>query len=400
MREQFKPRQVSPVEIWMWENLVSPQYQLQISTFGKKWRFHFLLETLSIPKSAVVSAIRLGDHFGIIRCKLLPTRWLSEILHSQSVDTLVEPFRSAVVAVLLQDLLSELSEVSRLPIQLVKPASILEEATLFTLYWQMANDYDEPEIIGSLTAEEGFITRVQAVATTWPVVPRKLPESLKISADVLIAGPISFSWRECSYLEAGDVLLIGPVEHWREGNFLLRIFQGKQPGLLIPTNPTHPRDGILSLMKNSEKHSESDKDKNSTGRESSGSEAQNCQTPNKEAGTPTTTRDEDQWLDNVEVTLEFSLGRQNISLGELRRMGQGHHFPIRVPADCLVDILLQGQSIGRGELIQVGEEVGILVREFGGFEKASSASQASTAATMSNEVSKTTMPMEESIARE
>ncbi|QQY09213.1 MAG: FliM/FliN family flagellar motor switch protein [Candidatus Xiphinematobacter sp.] len=397
MMEQFRPRQVAPIEIEIWEDLVSSQYQLQVSALGKKWKFRFLLEALSIPKSAAVGTIRLGDCFGIIRCKLLPTRWLHEILHVPCVDALVEPFRSAVVAVLLQDFLLELSKVSRLPIQLVKSPSVLVGETLCTLYWQMANDFDEPEIIGSLTAEEGFITQVQDVATTWPVVPRKLPESLKIPADILI-GSISLLWKECSCLEVGDVLLIGPVEHWRQGDFLLRVFQGKKPGLLIPTNHTHSIiTGMLALMKDSEKHDKGDKDKNPTGEGSSGPEMPNHQTPGGEAGTPVTTCDGDQWLDDVEVTLEFSLGQQNISLGELRRIGQGHHFSIHAPPDCLVNILLQGQSIGKGELIQVGEEVGILVRELRGFEKNSPISQASGVATKSNGVSASaTMSGEES----
>jgi flagellar motor switch/type III secretory pathway protein FliN len=201
-------------------------------------------------------------------------------------------------------------------------------------------------------------------------------------------------------LEVGDILLIGPVERWRQGSSLLRVFQGKQPGLLIPINPTRSNDeGMPPLMKYSEKHSKSDKDENPIGEESLGLETLNYQAPNNEVRTPTTARDEAQWLDDVEVTLEFSLGRQNISLGELRRIGQGHHFPIHAQADCLVNILLQGQSIGRGELIQVGEEVGILVREFG-FEKANPASQTSAVATMSEESSQTTMSEEENVTRE
>src|SRR5437762_14033214 len=131
MREQFKPRQISPTELRMWENLVSSQYQLKISTLGRKWRFRFLLGTLPIPKSAVIATICLGDCFGIIQCKLLPARWLREILRGPSVETLVEPFRSAVVAVLLQDFFSKLSEVSQLPIRLIESPPPLVERALF-----------------------------------------------------------------------------------------------------------------------------------------------------------------------------------------------------------------------------------------------------------------------------
>ena len=368
MREQFKPKQVSPTEIQMWESLVSSQYYLKISTLGKEWRLRFLLEEPSLSERAVTVAIRLGEYLGTIRGTLLDGRWLQEILHGVGIETLAEPFRSAVIAVLLQDFFEGLSETSQLPLQLINDTQpALGDSSVLTLHWQMVNDYDEPEIIGSLSAEEGLIVQVQAVAATWPVIPRKIPESLRVFVDVLI-GMICLSWREYNYLEVGDILLIGAVKQWRQEDFLLRVFQGKKSGSLIPINSAHfNSDGMLSLMKNSvKKHSKSksNEDENSVGEESLGSEIPNYQTSHKETANPATTNEsEDHWLDAIEVTLEFSLGRKDISIGELRRIGQGHYFPIQASADTLVNILLQGKSIGRGELIQVGEELGILVRE-------------------------------------
>ena len=391
MMEQFKPRQVSLTEIRMWENLVSSQYQLKISALGKDWKFRFLLGlgAAPLPKNAITVSIRLGDYCGVVQSSLLPAgRWLSEILHGVGVETLTEPFRSAVIAVLLQDFFSGLSETSRLPLQLVESPFTLGEPKSFTLHWQMANDCDEPEIIGSLTAEEGLIVQVQAAAATWPVIPRRLPESLQVLVDLLI-GTISLSGKEYDYLEVGDVLLIGPVKHWRKKKILLRIYQGIQSGPVIPINSLHSSsDDILSLMKkHSEEHSKNDKDESSV-EEAIGSTIPHYSTSNKEAN-PITHESSDQWLDTIEVTLEFSLGRQRISLGELRRIGQGHHFPIQAPADSFVNILLQGKRIGRGELIRVGEELGILVREFE-FEQISPASQINAGAVMAEKKECTT----------
>lgn len=64
-------------------------------------------------------------------------------------------------------------------------------------------------------------------------------------------------------------------------------------------------------------------------------------------------------LDDVEVTLVFECGRWPISLGALRTLGEGHVFELGRPIDGPVDILANGRRIGRGDIVRVGDALGV-----------------------------------------
>ncbi|WP_284284034.1 type III secretion system cytoplasmic ring protein SctQ [Mesorhizobium amorphae] len=81
-----------------------------------------------------------------------------------------------------------------------------------------------------------------------------------------------------------------------------------------------------------------------------------------------TTRDESQQapaeadLDNVEITLVFECGRWPVPLGELRSAGEGHVFDLGRPIDGPVDILANGRPIGRGDIVRIGDGLGVRLR--------------------------------------
>ncbi|SFJ63614.1 type III secretion protein Q [Bradyrhizobium sp. Gha] len=67
-------------------------------------------------------------------------------------------------------------------------------------------------------------------------------------------------------------------------------------------------------------------------------------------------------LDSVEITLVFECGRRPIPLGTLRSINEGHVFEFGRPVDAPVDIVANGQLIGRGDIVRVGEALGIRLR--------------------------------------
>lgn len=374
MAEKFEPRQLSKVQVQAWQKLVASRRRLKVSALGKEWEFKFVLAT-SLPQNSIAADIRLGKHFGIIQCGFLPgARWLSELLRGPGIEVIQEPFRTAVIGVILQDFLQGLSRSSSLPLHLTEPNPSAAEQAI-TLYWQMVNDHEEAEIVGSLMAGEGLLSAIYTAAAGWPLSCRKLPDSLEVSVDVMI-GSLYLSRKECSFLEVGDMLLLGSIERWRQESVYIRIHQWKQDGSLIPIKLTRSSIENRLLPKRmrleedeSSKLSESNMKTDILSRQISQKnmpEAQhheNNETAMERASWTPSEGGEPRWMDSIEVILEFSLGRHTLSLGELKRLGQGHVFPIKTPENGFVDILLQGQSIGRGELARVGEEVGILVRE-------------------------------------
>lgn len=67
-------------------------------------------------------------------------------------------------------------------------------------------------------------------------------------------------------------------------------------------------------------------------------------------------------LDDIEVSLVFECGRWPITLGALSSIGEGHVFELRRPVDGPVDIVANGRRIGSGDIVRIGDELGIRLR--------------------------------------
>ncbi|WP_445222327.1 type III secretion system cytoplasmic ring protein SctQ [Bradyrhizobium sp. Pa8] len=67
-------------------------------------------------------------------------------------------------------------------------------------------------------------------------------------------------------------------------------------------------------------------------------------------------------LNDIEISLVFECGRWPITLGALRSIGEGHVFELGRPIDGPVDILANGVRIGRGDIVRIGDELGIRLR--------------------------------------
>lgn len=64
-------------------------------------------------------------------------------------------------------------------------------------------------------------------------------------------------------------------------------------------------------------------------------------------------------LDTIEITLVFECGRWPMTLGALRAAGEGHVFELGRPLDGPVDIIANGRLIGRGDIVRVGDTLGV-----------------------------------------
>jgi type III secretion protein Q len=70
-------------------------------------------------------------------------------------------------------------------------------------------------------------------------------------------------------------------------------------------------------------------------------------------------------LDALEVTLRFEVGDLSVSLGELRNLRPGHVFELGQPLNRgPVRILADGNLLGKGTLVAVGDRLGVRVSEF------------------------------------
>ncbi|MDI4231928.1 type III secretion system cytoplasmic ring protein SctQ [Bradyrhizobium sp. Arg237L] len=80
---------------------------------------------------------------------------------------------------------------------------------------------------------------------------------------------------------------------------------------------------------------------------------------NKADGGKASSADANATLDQIEVTLTFEFGRRTVDLRTLRAMVPGYVFDLgRDPAGP-VDILANGKTIGGGEIVRIGDTIGV-----------------------------------------
>ena len=69
-------------------------------------------------------------------------------------------------------------------------------------------------------------------------------------------------------------------------------------------------------------------------------------------------------VDELEIQLSFLVGQTSLSLRELRSLAPGAVFELPTAVGQAVTICANGRAIGKGELLELGEHVGVRVTEF------------------------------------
>jgi type III secretion protein Q len=70
-------------------------------------------------------------------------------------------------------------------------------------------------------------------------------------------------------------------------------------------------------------------------------------------------------LDAVEMTLTFDLGEHELSLGEVKRLKPGCVIGLeRAVDDNAVRLRIGGRLVGTGQLVAIGDQLGVRITEF------------------------------------
>lgn len=68
--------------------------------------------------------------------------------------------------------------------------------------------------------------------------------------------------------------------------------------------------------------------------------------------------------DTLEVQLAFTVGEKHLTLAELRAIKPGYSFEFDASIDAPIAVYANGHAIGKGELVQINERVGVRLTEF------------------------------------
>lgn len=70
-----------------------------------------------------------------------------------------------------------------------------------------------------------------------------------------------------------------------------------------------------------------------------------------------------QALQEAQVRLQFTVGQTETTVAQLQTLQPGYTFELETLAETPVTIRANGKAIGRGELLQVGERIGVRITE-------------------------------------
>lgn len=85
--------------------------------------------------------------------------------------------------------------------------------------------------------------------------------------------------------------------------------------------------------------------------------------PDKEKH-PKPEKEEATRLGALPINLVFEVGNKQVPLSELQSLKEGFTFELDSPADSPVTIRANGEAVGKGTLLQVGDRVGVRVTKF------------------------------------
>ncbi len=88
----------------------------------------------------------------------------------------------------------------------------------------------------------------------------------------------------------------------------------------------------------------------------------------KEVSEPThveVINEEMEALDSISLTLSVELSRLQVPLKKVLEMRPGNILDMEIPKQGFVDLIVSGKKVGQGELVKLGDVVGIRILEMG-----------------------------------
>jgi type III secretion protein Q len=191
--------------------------------------------------------------------------------------------------------------------------------------WEIAREGNASFLAGSLHAEPAALDALAALAARVPAQPTGSADTLPVTVSVAIArAPLSLSTLRA--VGVGDVIWVplapgdrsqGPCELWAGPHLVARATRNQQSFRVSAMKP--PAEPAAKTPAGPVK------------------------------------------VDDLPVPVLFDVGQLDLTVGQLKSVAEGYTFELPATPPRLVAIRVNGREIGQGELVEIGEKVGVRV---------------------------------------
>ena len=282
----------------------------------------FNLDQLS-PRAEWEIDVMAGGHPLRVTLNRLPdVSWVSPTLAGISVQSLPDELACALIEASFGEIFEALTKAG-IDVQITAVRSVSDDSAFSeSIEWCINRGADSGWMRGTVSGEDSALEHLANLLQQAKITPMVEDAQLPMSVS-LVAGNMTLSLEELSRVEVHDVLLTD-LSPYAKGK-LCRLVSGR----------TSFGSGTLENM--------------------TFTLTQRNETPMSNAT--------NALVNDLEVELTFVVGQSQLTVGQLRDLAPGFVFELNSGADD-ISICANGKPIGRGELLEVGEKIGVRVTSF------------------------------------
>lgn len=279
------------------------------------------------PRGSWRLQVRLGGHDLIMEINRLPElAWVSPELVGIDLHSLPNELACGLIESCLGEIFTALSKAGiDVAITGVEPFSF-RDAPEEIIEWSIHRGGETGWMHGHVAGDDAALSHLASLVELAPVSP--VVDESQIPMPVqLVAASTRLTLTELQSIEMHDVIL-ADLTNYKVGNECTLFAAGTQVGL------GRAEARIFSLKQLTPK-------------------------PATTMGDPATAS-----INDLDIELTFVVGQTTLTVSELRGLAPGFTFKLSTPVGQGITLCANGKAIGKGELIEVGNHLGVRVTEF------------------------------------
>ncbi len=274
-----------------------------------------------------------GDDIMVFLREEIPDELIAPAFRGVLKEELPPELRDVVLGASIAPLLNLLGSVGAGMPQWIREAAAEQSFDGMTIYaWELGLEGKSASLTGKFLVPVAIVSKLTAALRSVAVEARSIWDQLPFHVTVEI-GSVVLAWREILSLAENDIILADEAFPLDNSACLVLIGDRKITAKLTDNRVvTSGRFAPISSMAN-------------------------ATVPAKTEPVPAVS------LDDLPVRLSFTVGEAELAFHELKGLQEGYTFVLNRPVNAPVQIRAQGAIVGTGELLQVGDQIGVRVIE-------------------------------------